>query len=122
MKFLIDQNLSPLVATGLCEAGHDALHLRDLGMESADDSAVLDRARAEGRVIVSADTDFGMLLAVGRADRPSVVLIRRSVDRRAARVVQLLLANWAEVEQVLGEGAIVAFDTDRIRIRPLPLR
>lgn len=122
MKFLIDQNLSPLVATGLSEAGHDAVHVRSFGMETAEDSSVLDRARAEGRVVVSADTDFGTLLAMSGADRPSVILIRRSADRRAARLVQLLLANLTDVEQALGEGAIVAFDTDRIRIRPLPLR
>ena len=122
MKFLIDENLSPLVATGLSEAGHDAIHIRDLGMGSAEDSAVMDRARAESRVVVSADTDFGTVLAASGANQPSVVLIRRSADRRAARVVQLLLVNLAEIEQALGEGAIVAFDTARIRIRPLPLR
>lgn len=122
MKFLIDQNLSPLVATGLSEAGHDAIHVSGLGMERADDSAVLDRASAEGRVIVSADIDFGTLLAVSGADRPSVVLIRRSADRRAIRLVELLLANLADVEEALGEGAIVALDANRIRIRALPLR
>ena len=35
MKFLIDNNLSPLLADALKAAGHDAVHLRDLGMQAS---------------------------------------------------------------------------------------
>lgn len=52
MKFLVDQNLSPLVALGLSEADHDAVRTRDLGLQQASDTVVLARARAEGRVVV----------------------------------------------------------------------
>lgn len=81
MKFLVDQNLSPLVAAGLCEAGHDAVHTRDLGLQEASDTVVLARASHERRIVVSADTDFGTLLAASRADGPSVVLVRRPSER-----------------------------------------
>ena len=84
MKFLIDNNLSPVLADTLKSAGHDAVHVRDLGMQAAPDEAVLERARADRQVLISADTDFGGLLARSRASNPSVSLIPRLVGRRAA--------------------------------------
>jgi predicted nuclease of predicted toxin-antitoxin system len=121
VKFLVDQNLSPLIAVGLSEAGYDAVHTRDLGLQRASDTVVLERAWAEGRVVVSADTDFGTLLTASRADGPSVVLIRRTSDRSAHLLLALLLANLPAAEEALGEGAIVVLEADRVRVRPLPL-
>jgi predicted nuclease of predicted toxin-antitoxin system len=122
VRFLVDQNLSPLVAKLLRDAGHDAIHTREIGMERSDDADIFDRAAAEDRTIVSADTDFSTLLAQRGASRPSLVLWRRSQDRRAASVAAVLLANLESVEAALSEGAIVVLREDRLRVRPLPLR
>lgn len=65
MRFLVDQCLSPDFAVVLAEAGHDVVHIRDLGMQRAGDPDVLGLARRDDRVLVSADTDFGTLMAQG---------------------------------------------------------
>ena len=76
MRLLVDQNIARRVAVLLREAGHDAVHVAERDMSTAEDQAILDLARAEGRVIVSEDIDFGALLAEAGSETPSFVLIR----------------------------------------------
>ena len=121
MRFLLDNNLSPKLIDLLRAAGHDVTHVRDLGLAAAPDEVVLERARGEGRVLISADTDFGTLLARLHATSPSFVLIRRAAGRRAAEQAELLLGNLALVEDDLRAGAVVVLGEATIRIRRLPI-
>jgi predicted nuclease of predicted toxin-antitoxin system len=121
MRFLIDNNLSPLLAESLKAAGHDAVHVWDLAMQAAPDLVVLERAQADGRILVSADTDFGGLLARSRATGPSVLLIRRLAGRRAAEQSAIIVANLDQIAEDLVVGAVVVIGDDWIRIRRLPM-
>ncbi|MGR3320067.1 MAG: DUF5615 family PIN-like protein [Candidatus Anammoxibacter sp.] len=122
MRFLIDNALSPLLSKSLCNAGYDALHVRDIELQTADDEVILKKAMAEDRIIISADTDFGTLLALWQQTKPLIILFRRRIERRPQQQLTLLLTNLARFQEALEKGSIIVIEEHRIRLRSLPIK
>lgn len=120
MKFIIDNSLSPQLRDWLQELGHDVVHVRDYGLAKADDGELFDLAAVEDRIIVTADNDFGKILAARNASWPSVVIFRRELTFVPRDQFEFLIANLDQIENDLTTGASVVFDAGRLRIRPLP--
>jgi predicted nuclease of predicted toxin-antitoxin system len=121
MKFLIDNPVSPLIAGALRQAGHDAVHVRDYKLQAADDATIFDRASHERRIIITADTDFGLLIARRKSREPSIILFHHSFPHRPSDQTKILLENLPELAAALEQGSLIVLEDRRIRIRMLPI-
>lgn len=121
MKLLVDMPLPPAMATWLSGQGHDAVHAFDLGLGRAPDEELLARALAEGRVVVTADTDFPQLLALAGAQSPGVILFRGG-GYTAGEMQELLARALRAVPPSTLQRSVCVVDRSRIRCRPLPVR
>lgn len=120
MRFLADAGISPKTVRFLLDAGHQAVHVRSIGMQTAVDQAVIQRAVEEGAVVLTFDLDFGDILALGVLDRPSVVIFRLS-DERAEFINSRLAVVLAERRPDLEAGALILVEDTRYRMRKLPI-
>jgi predicted nuclease of predicted toxin-antitoxin system len=78
VNYVVDANLSPRLAALMRDAGHDAVHVRDIGLRTASDDEIINYAISTDRIVISHDTDFGTLLAYRELSKPSFILIRSS--------------------------------------------
>jgi len=76
MKFLLDMPVSFLLLDVLHAYGHEGVHAHQIGKDRASDSELLEIAREEGRIIITADLDFPRLLTLNLSERPGLVLFR----------------------------------------------
>jgi predicted nuclease of predicted toxin-antitoxin system len=102
LKFLVDANLPPALAQWLVSEGHDAHHVRDLGLESAPDREIWKRARDLDACIVIKDEDFVLLQALDRAG-PVIVWIRIGNAVRSV-LLRRLPVLWPAVISAIERG------------------
>jgi predicted nuclease of predicted toxin-antitoxin system len=120
LKFLVDMPVTPLTVTHLRAAGHDAVHAHEIGLDRAPDVQLLDVARREERVIITADLDYPRLLALHQASRPGIILFRGGAysDAEMLGLLDRVLTRTPVLDLA---GSIVVVDRRRIRRRALPI-
>lgn len=120
MKFLVDMNLPPAWCGILREAGHEAVHWSEVGRFNAPDSELFAWARARDHVVFTNDLDFGAILAITGAEKPSVFQLR-SFELDPTRIGAQVVAALRTLEPEISAGALVSWDVARSRVRVLPL-
>ena len=113
-------SLSPGLAVWLKQQGHDAVHVSGLGLSQASDSEILELARREKRVILTADLDYPRLLALGQSAAPGLVLFRGGNYSEQEAIDRLKRALATIPDDQFLESVIV-IEKGRIRQRRLPL-
>jgi predicted nuclease of predicted toxin-antitoxin system len=90
-------------------------------LERLSDAEILDRARAENRVVITFDLDFGDLRTARRDLLPSVIMLRLS-DQRPVSATPRVIEAISRFERDLSTGALLVVEDTRCRMRRLPLK
>lgn len=89
-------------------------------MAESQDTAILERARAEGRVVVTLDADFHAQLALSGDSMPSVIRLRVE-GLKATECATLVSSVVSQCEKPLVQGCVLSVVEGRVRLRRLPL-
>jgi len=117
LRFLADENVHSEIVRWLRGAGLDVAYAAE-SAGGEPDAVLLDRARSENRVFVTADKDFGELVVRRRLATPGVLPLRLRVPS-VRRRIDRLAAAWSAIEPRLSGGLVVVGDRT-IRSRALP--
>ena len=120
MKILVDMNLSPAWVTVLTNHEITAVHWSTVGDPRAEDSVIMDWARANGYVVFTHDLDFGAVLALTQAEGPSVIQVRTQ-DVTPEHLETALIDVLENNRSLLESGCLIVLDEVRSRVRILPL-
>ncbi|HNQ93179.1 MAG: DUF5615 family PIN-like protein [Anaerolineales bacterium] len=121
MKFLIDMPASPDLVAWLQERGHETVHAKNINLETASDSIIMNRAATEERIVITANLDFGTLLAQSKRDTPGVILFRGG-NYSEAEMRELVARVLETVKPDALKRSIAIVDKRRIRVTRLPLK
>jgi len=64
------------VVEWLRSEGHEAVHLREVGLQTLPDQAIFEKAGKESRTLLAFDLDFGEIIALSNERLISVILFR----------------------------------------------
>ena len=120
LKLLIDMNLSPDWGAVFQRHGWPAVHWSEVGDPRASDRVIMEWAEANQHIVFTHDLDFGALLAITRAEGPSVIQVRAQ-DVLPEHLAGVVVALLHQHESVLEAGALIVVDEHKSRVRILPL-
>ncbi len=120
MKALLDMPVSPSLLGVLQAHGHEGVHAYQVGQAHASDDELLEIARREDRIIITADLDFPRLLVLSAAKGPGIILFRGG-NYSDSEMRTLLERVLKQVPPEDLSRSICVVDKKRIRITQLPL-
>ncbi len=113
MKLLLDACVWGGAKERIAAAGHDVTWAGDWPTDPGDEE-ILERARLEGRVLVTLDKDFGELAIVhGKPHTGILRLVGIAAQQQSAICLQILESHGAE----LAAGGLLTAEPGRLRVR-----
>lgn len=116
MKFLLDQNLSPLTTTFLRGLSYDVVDIREIGMYGAPDSEIARAAKEHNRIVITFDSDFADILELPVGSHPGVIRLK-IIPQTIEILHPILERELASLTSQKIEGCLVIIDNKKVRIK-----
>jgi predicted nuclease of predicted toxin-antitoxin system len=117
MKLLADAHISRAMVNYLLGLGRDILHVAVMSPRMSD-SNILKLAASEGRVVLTADKDFGELCFLRLIPCVGVVLLRLNAPTETSRL-EIFKRYWPVIEKNV-EGFFMVVTDKSVRRSQLP--
>jgi len=118
MRFLIDENLPRAVGNLLCQYGHEAIDIRDIGLRGANDADIAIYAQKQRLCLLSGDIGFGDIRNYPPGEYFGLLILRLPTNATSVTILTLLksfLLQTKIVDQLSGKLAVIEFGRVRIR-------
>jgi len=119
-KFLVDENLSPKLATSLRDLGYKASAVREVSLKGQSDEKIIEFARSNDWIVITADLGFGEVFCFNTAGKVSFIILRspRQSTKSYQKIIEFLHIRGV-LKEDLKQTLIVASHTT-IRRRTIP--
>jgi predicted nuclease of predicted toxin-antitoxin system len=121
MKIVVDMNIPPTWVSVFEAAGYQAVHWSTVGDIKAKDTTIMAWAVSNDYMVFTHDLDFGTLLAISKADTPSVIQVRTQ-DVFPDKLGKIVLDALIQFQSELEAGALVTVHEAQAKARILPIK
>lgn len=109
-KFLIDENLSPLLGDYLRERKYDAKTVREVGLKGKSDEEIIRWIQKYKRILITADLGFGEIFYLKTFGKIGVVILRSRSQKLKSfqRLIDYLEREGVLQNKKLEETLVIA--------------
>jgi predicted nuclease of predicted toxin-antitoxin system len=116
VRFIVDENISPVVGDALQQNSHDVI-AATVVCPGQSDRHVVSLAQAEARVVISEDKDFGELAFRDGLFPIGLIRIALPGSTPSEKAMRLLEVLALESDRIV--GIVLVVEPSRVRTRPL---
>ncbi|OGB90192.1 hypothetical protein A2625_04335 [candidate division WOR-1 bacterium RIFCSPHIGHO2_01_FULL_53_15] len=117
VKFLVDANLPYSSKMLLKKLGFDAVHVRDVKLNTASDEKIFRYAQRQGRIILTRDLDFAAAIKFRPGKHQGIIVMRISYLMTAQQINGILEDFMRNVSRAKLKKSLVILEIGRYRLR-----
>jgi len=120
MNFLLDMPVPPSLSIVLNQFNYSGIHVSKIGLGTATDYEILEKARRDNMIIITADMDFPRMVALAADAGPGLILFRGG-NYSNQEMENLLIKVLERMDISTLKQSICVVDKKRIRVTRLPI-